>query len=155
MYVSVGAAAAEKAGLDLDPTFWPSAPAIRPHLRREVSAVQRTPHGLELTCRYSLPTGRANGPLGWSEAAPPWPIAFADCVPQDVVPLESNGAMKSGYPSDWIGQPVPLEANGTVKSRKVLPAPYVPPLPDGSSPKPAYGTTPVPAAGSGPWKQGR
>ncbi len=57
------AGGAQQAKIDLEPTFWPSAPAIRSHLRPEITCVERTPHGLQLTCRYSLPTGGANGPL--------------------------------------------------------------------------------------------
>ena len=34
-----------------------------PHLRPDITTVERTPHGLQLTCRYCLPTGGANGPL--------------------------------------------------------------------------------------------
>ena len=54
------AGAAHQAKIDLDPTFWPSAPAIRRHLRPEITTLERTPHGLQLTSRYSLPTGGLN-----------------------------------------------------------------------------------------------
>jgi len=57
------AGAAHQTKIDLDPTFWPSAPAIRRHLRPDITTVQRTPHGLQLTSRYSLPTGGTTGPL--------------------------------------------------------------------------------------------
>ncbi len=63
LYAGMGASAAQKLGVDLDPTFWPSAPAIRRHLRPDITTVERTPQGLQLTCRYSLPTGGASGPL--------------------------------------------------------------------------------------------
>ena len=63
LYATMGAAAVHEAKIDLDPTFWPSAPAIRAHLRPDITTVERTPHGLQLTCRYCLPTGGANGPL--------------------------------------------------------------------------------------------
>jgi hypothetical protein len=63
MYGTMGAAEAQKVKIDLDPTFWPSAAAFRPHLRPDITTLQRTPQGLELTCRYCLPTGGANGPL--------------------------------------------------------------------------------------------
>jgi hypothetical protein len=62
-YASVGAAAAHQANIDLDPTFWPSAPVIRAHLRPDIATIQRTAHGLQLTCRYCLPSGGATGPL--------------------------------------------------------------------------------------------
>ncbi len=63
-YASAGAAAVQQqANVDLNPTFWPSAPAIRRHLRPDIATVERTPHGLQLTCRYCLPTGGATGPL--------------------------------------------------------------------------------------------
>ena len=63
LYATSLAGMAHEAKIDLEPTFWPSAPAIRAHLRPEITTAQRTPHGLQLTCRYSLPTGGANGPL--------------------------------------------------------------------------------------------
>ena len=59
-----GASAAQNSKLDLDPTYWPSAPSIRRHLRPDITTVERSPHGLKLTCRYSLPTGGATG-LVW------------------------------------------------------------------------------------------
>jgi hypothetical protein len=58
-----GASAAQQSKLDLDPTYWPSAPSIRSHLRPDITTVERTAHGLQLTCRYSLPAGGATGPL--------------------------------------------------------------------------------------------
>jgi hypothetical protein len=63
VYGSAGAAAAHQAKIDLDPTFWPSAPAIRTHLRPDITTLERTPHGLQVTCRYSLPTGELDWPL--------------------------------------------------------------------------------------------
>ncbi len=63
LYANLGAAAAQNEKFDLDPTFWPSAPAIRSHLRPEITTVKRMPLGLELTSRYCLPTGGASGPL--------------------------------------------------------------------------------------------
>jgi hypothetical protein len=63
MYGILGAAEAEKEKVDLDLTFWPSAAAIRSHLRPDVATLERTPHGLRLTSRYSLPLGGATGPL--------------------------------------------------------------------------------------------
>ncbi len=63
IYGSAGSAAAQKEKIDLGPNFWPLTAAIAPHLRPDVTTVGRTPHGLELTCRYCLPTGGANGPL--------------------------------------------------------------------------------------------
>jgi hypothetical protein len=55
---------AQSAKNDLDPTFWPSSAAIRPHLRPDVTTLRRSPQGLELTCRYCLPSGGVNAPLG-------------------------------------------------------------------------------------------
>ena len=60
---NVAAGESQKQGIDLDPTFWPSAPAIRAHLRPEITSIQRSPHGLEFTSRYSLPTGGLTGLL--------------------------------------------------------------------------------------------
>ena len=62
VYGMGGASAAQEAKIDLDPTFWPSSPAIRPHLQPDITTLERTPLGLQLTCRYCLPTGGANGP---------------------------------------------------------------------------------------------
>jgi len=63
LYASLGSAAVQKTGVELDPTFSPSAPALRPHLSPDITTLKRTPHGLELTCHYCLPTGGVNGPL--------------------------------------------------------------------------------------------
>ena len=54
---------AQQTKFDLDPTFWPSATALRPHLRPDITTLERTPQGLEITCRYCLPSGGVNGPL--------------------------------------------------------------------------------------------
>jgi hypothetical protein len=56
-YASLYAGAAHQANIDLDPTFWPSAPSIRAHLRPDITTVERTPHGLQLTSHYCLPSG--------------------------------------------------------------------------------------------------
>ena len=48
---------------DVGLEFWPSAPSIRRHLRPDVSTVQRTPQGIQITCRYCLPTGGVTGPF--------------------------------------------------------------------------------------------
>jgi hypothetical protein len=63
LFATALAGAAHQAKVDLDPTFWPSAPSIRRHLRPDITTVERTPNGLQLTCRYSLPTGGVNLPF--------------------------------------------------------------------------------------------
>jgi hypothetical protein len=92
-YSGMGAEVAENMGVNIDPTFWPSAPAIRPHLSPDVTTLKRTPHGLELTCRYCLPTGGINGPL--------WFVGFYNAafaasmmspfMPHETVPVEFDG----------------------------------------------------------------
>ena len=58
-----GTSAGEPFGLGLKPTYWPSASSIRRHLRPDITTLERTPSGLQLTCRYCLPSGGANGIL--------------------------------------------------------------------------------------------
>ncbi len=62
-YGIVVSSAGEQFGVDFKPTCWPSAPAIRRHLRPDITTLERTPNGLQLTCRYCLPSGGANGIL--------------------------------------------------------------------------------------------
>jgi hypothetical protein len=70
MYAPAICALADGAKIDLDPSFWPSAPSIAPHLRRDVTTLERTRHGIQITCRYCLPTGGVTGPL-WMAAVQP------------------------------------------------------------------------------------
>jgi hypothetical protein len=58
-----GSSAGEQLGIDLKPTFLPSPPAIRRHLRPDITTLERTSNGLQLTCRYCLPSGGATGVL--------------------------------------------------------------------------------------------
>jgi len=62
-YAIATAAAARQSNVELEPTFWPSATALRSHLKADITTLRRTPHGLELTCRYCLPSGGAAGPM--------------------------------------------------------------------------------------------
>jgi hypothetical protein len=60
-YGTGAAGMAHRAKIDLEPTYWPSAPAIRAHLQPDITTVQRTPAGLQVTSRYSVPWDAANG----------------------------------------------------------------------------------------------
>jgi hypothetical protein len=62
-YMPFLAAMAQQSGIDLDPSFWPSAPSIRAHLRPDITTVERTPSGLQVTSRYSLPGQSVGFPL--------------------------------------------------------------------------------------------
>jgi hypothetical protein len=69
IYAPMMAAAAQQWKIDLDPSFWPSAPAIARHLRPTVTTVERNPHGIQLTCHYSFPAGGAAWPLAFVAAS--------------------------------------------------------------------------------------
>jgi hypothetical protein len=152
VYANMGAMAAQKAGLDLDPTFWPSAAAIRPHLKRDVAALRRTPHGLELVCRYCLPTGGVNGPL-WlvGTSAGAQTIAFAACMPRNVMPLESS------MPPPWPRPPQsPDESFPTPPSytAPACPPPGWDPVEAPNAPERKSDGSSGPAIGSPPGKKG-
>jgi hypothetical protein len=136
LYSSAGAAAAHEAKIDLDPTFWPSAPAIRSHLRPEITTVERTPHGLQLTSRYSLPTGSLNLPF--------WLLSMqaAESKGVDLNSLANLTDVFSGFwPETGSCQAVestsPPAVQGTCAESASPSAPYV------TSPTAVQGTPPV------------
>jgi hypothetical protein len=150
LYGSAMAGWAHEAKLDLDPTFWPSASAIRPHLRPDITSLQRTPYGLQLTCRYCLPTGGVNAPLwligsstlggllnGWeiASAVPSLPGAF---------PAYSSPQV-NGYQPTQIGSDLALPtAQSPVAPGVQANVPYgatanVLPTPATTSPANSYG----------------
>ncbi len=47
----------------IDPSFWPSAPSISRHLRADVTTLERTPQGFQVSSRYSLPGGGMTLPM--------------------------------------------------------------------------------------------
>ena len=110
--------------------FWPSAPPIRRHLRPDVSIVQRTPQGIQVTCRYCLPTGGVTGPFflfapmtGWSFM----PLYSGDLVPP---PGPGNPPSTSGY-----GTPSPPGVAPTPLPRPVEPSQPAKPAPPTAKPK--------------------
>ncbi len=100
LYASLGSTAAQKMDVELDPTFWPSAPSIRPHLCPDITTLKRTPHGLELTCRYCLPTGGINGPL-WliALAGGGQDIAFANFMHQPISVPDTDNSPPGSRPA--------------------------------------------------------
>ncbi|MCE5268205.1 MAG: DUF1559 domain-containing protein [Planctomycetaceae bacterium] len=60
----------DRSGVELDPALLPSARAIRPHLRPSVLSVRRTPAGIEVIERGTLPT------VGAMSAAPMASVAL-------------------------------------------------------------------------------
>ena len=106
LYAGMGSTAAQKMGVELDPTFWPSAPAIRPHLSPDLTTLKRTPQGLELTCRYCLPTGGVNGPLwlialtGGGQA-----LAFANFMPKPISVPDSGNVPPRSQPAAACPEP--------------------------------------------------
>ena len=99
LVATYGDLAAQQTKFDLDPTFWPLATALRPHLRPDISTLERTPQGLEITCRYCLPSGGVTGPLcawyddaGYTSILAHSSAGDSVCVPapEPVPPTESD-----------------------------------------------------------------
>jgi hypothetical protein len=95
---------------DMGLEFWPSAPSIRRHLRPDVSTVQRTPQGIQITCRYCLPTGGMTGPL----------LLYAPMSCAALIPL---------YSGDPQRVPPPQPATRETPADRALPAPTPPAAP--------------------------
>ena len=146
VYASTGAFVAQEANLDLDPTFWPSAPSIRAHLRPDITTLERTPQGVQLTCRYCFPTGGASGPL-WLIASGVLGAMANNSAPFSSPPAiapSSSGECKPA--TDCGAQPTPASASGgtaAVSSNGSYSTPYNAPAYSGSlstPPQPAYGS---------------
>ncbi len=113
-YASMGAAAAQQQeSIDLDPTFLPSAPAIRAHLRPDITTIQRTPDGLQLTSRYCLPSG-GNGLIWYYALSALVPNTAASSIPglsslMQVSPAEPPGPAQGvqSSPSGYSTSPNP------------------------------------------------
>ena len=122
MYASMGSNAAHAAGLDLDPTFWPSAPAIRPHLRREVTALARHAHGWSLPAVMACPTGGVNGPImagrGRGTVRAGWSLPRA--CRRILRRWNGKGTLKTGQGADAY---LPLLASGVSHSGRGCIAP--------------------------------
>jgi hypothetical protein len=133
LYANMGVTAAQSASrkFDLDPTFWPSAPAIRSHLRPEITTLQRTPHGLELTCRYCLPTGGANGPLCLLAMGTLGSFLTKPYVPTDITEYSDDAVPPTARATEQSSPPAPaVVAGGPARTS------------NGTTPN-AYGATPV------------
>jgi hypothetical protein len=122
-------------------SFWPSAPSISRHLRPEVTTLQRTARGIEITCHYSFPTGGVNVPAfcllgaGLSPGLSPLVVFLPDLLPAapevskpgdaSEKALEPPGdSTKEGRPP--VGKPVVPPAAGPAKATQSPPVPAVP-----------------------------
>ena len=147
LYATSLAGMAHEAKIDLEPTFWPSAPAIRAHLRPEITTAQRTPHGLQLTCRYSLPTGGANGPLwliglsalGMVGNQFSGPVVSAQTLPSSV-DLQGQATASSTTPPVASSTSPATPSYGTAPTSGTTTAPIY-----GASTVPSYGVSSIPA----------
>jgi hypothetical protein len=156
--------AAQKANIDLEPTYWPSAVALRPHLRPDITTVERTPQGLQLTCRYCLPTGGANGPVmlvGLSL------LASGARLPLSLPGIDSTSTSDSTGRTQGVIEMTPTTAPvartnvvpatsgySTPASQATTPMPGPYQAPPASGPTPStygYGTTPSYGAPSSPY----
>ena len=110
--VQAFAAPLQKPQGEADLEFWPSAPSIRSHLRPDVSTVQRTPDGVQITCHYCLPTGGVTGPLLLllPMSAPGWmPLDWRD--PQRLPPAEPVRPATTTTPPPFGPEPTSSKPN--------------------------------------------
>ncbi len=112
---------------DVGLEFWPSAPSIRRHLRPDVSTVQRTPQGIQITCRYCLPTGGVTGPF----------LLFA---PMSIALMPGYSGDPQRRPQEIVVPPAPATTSGygggAAPSYAPAPAAAVPAAPPVVTPPP-------------------
>jgi hypothetical protein len=158
LYGTMGAGFAHQAKIDLDPTFWPSAPAIRSHLRPDVTTVQRTPNGLQLTCRYCLPSGGVNAPLwliglgGLGSLSSSWDLPFPMPLPSALsVYTNSQPCRPTDTPvlpgqavNSCAGNPAASATSAVGSPATTYAAPVYSAAPAYGGTTPTYGNSPVP-----------
>jgi hypothetical protein len=100
--------------IDLDPSFWPSAPAIARHLRVDVTTLERNPHGIQVTCHSSFPTGIAT-----------LPTAYLACSVPALLPMYYGDFERRAEPPTAVkpAAPVPPPAAGPAAVPPTKPAP--------------------------------
>jgi hypothetical protein len=99
--------------IEIPPGFWPSAPAIARHLRADVTTLERNPHGIQITCHCSFPTGIAT-----------LPTAYLACSVPALLPMYYGDFERRAEPPTAVkpAAPVPPPAAGPVAVPPTRPA---------------------------------
>ena len=158
-----------EAKIDLEPTYWPSVAAIRPHLRPEIITLQRTPHGCQLDLPLQLPDGRSeraavvdrNERPGDAMQSPGFvpPAFLGSAFPNPALPASPDASSPIGSGTGTVaGVPCPIEGMPAASAGGTTASPYSSYASTGgtTSPYSSYGaaspTTPgygtVPSSGS-------